>query len=254
MKPGLTLHEGHPAGRGPRLTKVGDKTLISVEAACDWVERMERESPVVDLTPRGSAKKAPTLAERAGTAMITIRQRALPETRTRENSCAWLAEATINGCQFEAKSRRGAPHELARALVAAGIPDQPVQVENAGRRGAMHYRSLHSMAGGTFTEGIHTLLSRAPYREFSLTADCPALRIGEGQNGANSQADVSLAVPEPRATVCAGCGAAFTPSRRWATFCSAACKQKAYRARRCGPGSGTAPSVEMRNTQQPAGA
>ena len=61
MKPGLTLHEGHPAGPSPRLTKVGDKTLISAEAAREWAERIERESPVVDLTPRGSAKKAPTL-------------------------------------------------------------------------------------------------------------------------------------------------------------------------------------------------
>jgi hypothetical protein len=187
---------------------------------------------------------------------VTIRQHPLEDSRTSENSCAWIAETEIAGQRFEARSRRGAPQELARALVAAGIPDQPVQVENAGLRGAMHYRSLHSMAGGTFTEGIHTLLSRAPYRAFDMAKPEPpegsALRIGDGLPEANSQADVSLAVPEPRATVCTGCGAQFTPSRPWATFCSAACKQKSYRARHCGPGSGAAPSVEMRNTQQPA--
>ena len=61
MKPGLTLHEGHPAGRGPRLTKVGDKTLISVEAAREWAERMERES-----APTLRGKRTPTLAEALG--------------------------------------------------------------------------------------------------------------------------------------------------------------------------------------------
>jgi predicted DNA-binding transcriptional regulator AlpA len=58
-----TLYRLVNAGHGPRLTKVGDKTLISIEAARDWAERMERESPAVDLTPRGSAKKAPALAD-----------------------------------------------------------------------------------------------------------------------------------------------------------------------------------------------
>jgi hypothetical protein len=66
MKPGLTVHEGHAAGRGPRLTKVGDKTLISVEAAREWAERMELESAAADLTPRGAARKTPMLASILG--------------------------------------------------------------------------------------------------------------------------------------------------------------------------------------------
>lgn len=32
------------AGRGPRLAKVGRRTLISAEAAAEWRERMERET------------------------------------------------------------------------------------------------------------------------------------------------------------------------------------------------------------------
>lgn len=31
-------------GRGPRLMKVGRRTLISAEAACDWRKRMEQET------------------------------------------------------------------------------------------------------------------------------------------------------------------------------------------------------------------
>jgi predicted DNA-binding transcriptional regulator AlpA len=31
-------------GRGPRLTKIGRRTLISAEAASEWRARMERET------------------------------------------------------------------------------------------------------------------------------------------------------------------------------------------------------------------
>jgi hypothetical protein len=187
---------------------------------------------------------------------LIMRQRPLPETRTPDNSCAWLAETEIDRQLFEAKSRRGATNALARALVAAGVPDQPVSVTHQGLRGEMRYPSLHQMAGVTNVEGIHTLLRQVPYREFpegaALPSECPVLRIGEGQNGGISRSDVSLVIPEPEPAFCTGCGKEFAPSRRWATFCSAACKQKAYRARRCGPGSGMAVRAEMRNAQQPA--
>jgi hypothetical protein len=48
-------------GRGPRLTKINNSTRISNEAAAEWRERMERESEVIELTPRGRAKRAPAL-------------------------------------------------------------------------------------------------------------------------------------------------------------------------------------------------
>jgi predicted DNA-binding transcriptional regulator AlpA len=31
-------------GRGPRITKINDRTLISAEAAAEWRARMERET------------------------------------------------------------------------------------------------------------------------------------------------------------------------------------------------------------------
>jgi predicted DNA-binding transcriptional regulator AlpA len=48
-------------GRGPRVTKINNKTLISSEAAANWRERMERETEAAELTPRGRAKQASTL-------------------------------------------------------------------------------------------------------------------------------------------------------------------------------------------------
>jgi hypothetical protein len=96
---------------------------------------------------------------------VTMHQRPLEDSRTPENSCTWLAETEIAGQCFDARSRRGATNALARALVAAGVPDQPVRVEHAGLRGHMAYPSLHRMAGQTYVEGRSTILHGARYRE-----------------------------------------------------------------------------------------
>lgn len=40
-------------GRGPRTFKVGRRTLISVEAACDWRRRMEAESEAASAAMSG---------------------------------------------------------------------------------------------------------------------------------------------------------------------------------------------------------
>jgi predicted DNA-binding transcriptional regulator AlpA len=37
-------------GRGPRLTKIATRTLVSTEAAAEWRARMERET--AEATPR----------------------------------------------------------------------------------------------------------------------------------------------------------------------------------------------------------
>jgi hypothetical protein len=218
--------------------------------------RISQEGPNSPEDPEG--------LESGGLPGVTIRQYPLEDSRTSENSCAWIAETEIAGQRFEAKSRRGAPQELARALVAAGVPDQPVRIEHAGLRGHMAYPSLHRMAGVTYVEGRSTILHRARYREderFAASEEGAAEPIilpdrgaPEGSEMRNKSAGGITDHPAHLQSFCPGCGKAFAPSRRWAAFCSAACKQKAYRARRCGPGSGAAPSAEMRNTQQPAGA
>ena len=96
--------------------------------------------------------------------MIRVHQRPEERTRSANNGCCWIAEAIVNGILYSARSRHGAPHELARALVAAGIPDSPMQVMTAGLRGETTYRSFHAMAGYSFKENAQTPLRRARYR------------------------------------------------------------------------------------------
>jgi predicted DNA-binding transcriptional regulator AlpA len=40
-------------GRGPRITKINDRTLISAEAAAEWRARMEQET--IQAAPRPEA-------------------------------------------------------------------------------------------------------------------------------------------------------------------------------------------------------
>lgn len=43
------FYELNKQGRGPRLMKVGRRTLVSAEAAADWRKRMEGETSRTDL-------------------------------------------------------------------------------------------------------------------------------------------------------------------------------------------------------------
>lgn len=45
------------AGRGPRIMKVGSKSLISTEAAADWRRQMEIVDPELAEQARAHAKK-----------------------------------------------------------------------------------------------------------------------------------------------------------------------------------------------------
>jgi hypothetical protein len=96
--------------------------------------------------------------------MITMRQRPLETTRTADRSSVYEAECEVDGQCYSARSRNGAPNELARLLVAAGIPDQPVESHHAGIRGWITYRSLHQMARWTYEEGRGMPLRRIRWR------------------------------------------------------------------------------------------
>ena len=37
------LHNLHRSGKGPRIMKIGKRVLISLEAAADWRQALERE-------------------------------------------------------------------------------------------------------------------------------------------------------------------------------------------------------------------
>ena len=97
---------------------------------------------------------------------ITMHQSPAEPTRTPENNCTYAAEAIIDGQRYCARSRRGAPFALARVLVAAGMPDQPVQVMHEGLRGYMSYRSLHRMAVRTIEESGRGPVHDVRYRKY----------------------------------------------------------------------------------------
>jgi len=65
---------------------------------------------------------------------------------------------------YDATSRSGATTALARVLVEAGVPDQPVQVYDQGRK-TLFWPSLHKMAKWTYTEGNEPL-RRKPYAAY----------------------------------------------------------------------------------------
>jgi predicted DNA-binding transcriptional regulator AlpA len=53
-------------GRGPRITKIGERTLVSAEAAAEWRSRMERETEQAGLKARrGAGKVASNFREAA---------------------------------------------------------------------------------------------------------------------------------------------------------------------------------------------
>ena len=59
---------------------------------------------------------------------ITIHQRPHELTRSANKSCKWVAEAIVNGHAYTAISRMAPAHDIARQLVADGVPDAPMQV------------------------------------------------------------------------------------------------------------------------------
>jgi hypothetical protein len=95
---------------------------------------------------------------------ILVKAYPLEATRAADGTCFWIAETTVDGRSFSARSKHGAPNELARQLVADGIPDAPMEIAHAELRGTMSYRSFHAAAKWAFTEGAKGELRRAPYR------------------------------------------------------------------------------------------
>ena len=88
---------------------------------------------------------------------IIVRVRPLEDTRTPNSSCVWLAECEVGGRRFEAQSRHGAANALARELVAAGIPDRPLEVYFEGLAGCLRWGSITAAAKRTYTEGNRPL-------------------------------------------------------------------------------------------------
>jgi hypothetical protein len=173
--------------------------------------------------------------------MIRMRQRIVPRSRTHTGSL-WEASTEIDGKPYSAASRHGAPQALARALLAAGIPDQPVEVRSevcvfdngAEIRteelcGCRRYRSLHRIAGWTFQEGATAPLRCIRYHERpegifpaeeKEPLEGPSALCGGAKKCVSSPADVSVEesdpdVPKNGLRKCVSCGADFLPTRPW---------------------------------------
>jgi hypothetical protein len=86
------------------------------------------------------------------------------DTRSPHRGCAYIAETTVAEVTHTARSRHGAGNELARALVAAGIADRPMEIRDRRHSDIvqLRYRSFHAAARWTYTEGNRTL-ARVPW-------------------------------------------------------------------------------------------
>ena len=171
--------------------------------------------------------------------MIPISIRTWPDeaTRTPNSACVWIAEATVEGRTYTARSRHGPANELARQLVAAGLADRPMVIRYHGLAGAMTYRSFHSAATWTFGEGERTL-RRVRYREQpegvflggGTRQKCVSSPVPDDMeslpaNGRKAEAEP----PAVETRRCDGCDADFRPARPWSRFCCPACRLRAHR-------------------------
>jgi len=91
---------------------------------------------------------------------VIVHQRPLEVTGTASKSCKWVAEAIVNGRTYTATSRMAPANEIARQLVADGVPDAPMQVYTAGLKGCLVRRSFHKAAGHTSKENAQTPVKR----------------------------------------------------------------------------------------------
>jgi hypothetical protein len=242
------MHRAHPGKlRGPsNQGRIGDPP----EARPD---RRVRECLTAGLAfgcPRLSARLDAAemrLLDENRTMPIMVMSWPDETTRTPNGPCFWIAEATVDGQLFRARSRYGVPNALARQLLAARLADRPMVIRYRGLAGAMTYGSFHAAAKWTYTEGASTPVKRVPYREWKPRAptltECPETVEGEGQKTRAALFDGSLEpagsvtpkvgvrTPDSEQRSCAICGRPFRPWRPQATHCSGACRQKAYRQR-----------------------
>jgi hypothetical protein len=100
---------------------------------------------------------------------IVVHQRPLEETRTASKSCKWLGEAIVNGRTYTAISRMAPANDIARQLVADGVPDAPMQVYTAGLKGCLVWRSFYSAAERTYRESATEPMRQAQWVDPTVT-------------------------------------------------------------------------------------
>jgi hypothetical protein len=108
--------------------------------------------------------------------------------RTPNSPCLWVAEATVDGRTNTARSRHGAPNELARQLVAARLRDWPMVIRYRGLAATITWRSFHDTATWTYGESDQPL-RRVRYKE---RPEGLFVESGPGQKCVSSRVYVSL--------------------------------------------------------------
>src|SRR5437763_1050838 len=84
---------------------------------------------------------------------ITVYQRPQPGSATPDRPAYWVGEAIHDGKTYECISRYSPAGDIARVLIAAGVPDQPLEIVTAGIRGALVWPSMYRAAGVSYAEG-----------------------------------------------------------------------------------------------------
>src|SRR5215472_11736885 len=110
---------------------------------------------------------------------VIVHQRSLEVTGTASKSCKWVAEAIVNGRTYTTTSRMAPANEIARQLVADGVPDAPMQVYTAGLKGCLIWRTFHKAAGYTFKENAQTPVKRVKWEAPEDAAQ--RYRVGQKQ-------------------------------------------------------------------------
>jgi len=95
---------------------------------------------------------------------ITVHQRPLESTRTANKSCKWVAEVIVNGRTYTTTSRMAPANDIARQLVADGVPDASMHVYTAGLKGSRVWRSFYRAAERAVEENAQVPVRSRRYR------------------------------------------------------------------------------------------
>ena len=173
--------------------------------------------------------------------MMAIEVRCWPDetTRTPNSGCVWIAETTVDGRTYIARSRHGAPNALARQLAQVGLADRPMVIRYQGLAGNLTWRSFYEAAKRTYSEGDQPL-HRARYKKppeglFSVSGTEQKCVSSPSDNDVGLQplgsGETAATFKGPDTRNCGACGRAFRPSRPWTRFCRPACRLRAHRSR-----------------------
>jgi len=95
---------------------------------------------------------------------ITVYQRPIEATRAANNSCKWVADAIVNGRTYTATSRMAPANDIARQLIADGVPDAPMHIYTLGLKGCLIWRSFYRAAERAIEENAQVPVRSRRYR------------------------------------------------------------------------------------------